>query len=149
MTLAAMLKSGALLPGSWVQTGTIALTSPRGITTEVVGGNVDIFVTQGSATTSPTLNGISNIVEFVDLLVRLRRHLLWQREYAGAAASQVSSSAVSLLSSFPSRPLSHWWLRECWACSRFAAVVRKVRELDSIHDGSLRQRSGPFLLNPK
>ena len=57
----------SLVGSSWTLTGTEAVTAPRGITTSIDGsGYAHVFVTQGSASTSTTLNGVSNIVMFVD-----------------------------------------------------------------------------------
>ncbi len=50
----------SLVGGSWVETGSIAMTAPRGITAVVTNGVVDVFVTAGSSTS------ITNIDLFTD-----------------------------------------------------------------------------------
>jgi hypothetical protein len=50
----------SLESGSWVETGSEAMTAPRGITAVVTNGVVDVFVTSGSSSI------ITNIDKFVD-----------------------------------------------------------------------------------
>lgn len=50
----------SLESGNWVETGSEAMTAPRGITAVVTNGVVDLFVTAGSSST------ITNIDEFTD-----------------------------------------------------------------------------------
>lgn len=52
----------SLVGGNWTLTGSIALTSPRGITAVETNGEVDVFVTAGANSG----NGITNIIKFVD-----------------------------------------------------------------------------------
>jgi hypothetical protein len=50
----------SLVSGSWVETGSEAMTAPRGITAVVTNGVVDVFVTSGSSSV------VTNIDKFVD-----------------------------------------------------------------------------------
>jgi len=57
---ASAIEKWSLESGSWVETGSEAMTAPRGITAVVTNGVVDVFVTSGSSTV------ITNIDKFVD-----------------------------------------------------------------------------------
>lgn len=56
---ASKVEKWSLVSGSWVQTGSEAMTSPRGITAVETNGVVDVFVTGGTST-------IADINEFTD-----------------------------------------------------------------------------------